>query len=482
MNNDNNNPTTITTNITITTTSSSVVDDEGLIIEKQQTTTFVGDDILNKERERNGKERITNSKTAIHNLMVQHDPILVFASKLLPTEKNIRNDVSALYAWCRRLDEICDDVENNTNSNINNNLESGTNLIVIQDQLEEWQHRFDRIWEQATISTKVEETENNTTVLLNNNDNTNNNIETDEGNNIDYDDDYWMDLALINCIRRYSDSDNDNDNNNRSVLITRRPFDDMIEGMKSDAVENRRIKTMEELETYAYSVAGTVSLMLLPILLSLSSSSSSSSSSTSTRSKLEHAQKPAIALGKAIQMINILRDAVQDVKLGRIYLPQDCLQQNNVDEQNDILDLVLVPSCVSNTVAASTTTTNDNEKNNKASSNGYRNVVQTVSLRAHKLLIEAEIGARTTFLLEVPFGILFVQIIIELYRDYLDELKYNRQYDNLTYNNNKSRDNGKGLSTSSINTTDKEYERVKISPMRKLQASFRAVIKVIFKG
>lgn len=145
--------------------------------------------------------------------------------------------------------------------------------------------------------------------------------------------------------------------------------------------------------------------------------------------------------------------------------------------------MVLVPSCVSNTVAASTTTTNDNEKNNKASSNGYRNVVQTVSLRAHKLLIEAEIGARTTFLLEVPFGILFVQIIIELYRDYLDELKYNRQYDNLTYNNNnKSRDNGKGLSTSSSNTTDKEYERVKISPMRKLQASFRAVIKVIFKG
>jgi len=38
----------------------------------------------------------------IKDLMSKHDPILLFASKLLPPAT--AKDASALYAWCRRLD------------------------------------------------------------------------------------------------------------------------------------------------------------------------------------------------------------------------------------------------------------------------------------------------------------------------------------------------------------------------------------------
>ncbi len=41
------------------------------------------------------------------DLMTKHDPILLFASRLLPPTAS--KDASALYAWCRRLDEIVDD-------------------------------------------------------------------------------------------------------------------------------------------------------------------------------------------------------------------------------------------------------------------------------------------------------------------------------------------------------------------------------------
>lgn len=43
----------------------------------------------------------TQEDEAIEELMKKHDPILLFASKLLDDET--ARDASALYAWCRRL-------------------------------------------------------------------------------------------------------------------------------------------------------------------------------------------------------------------------------------------------------------------------------------------------------------------------------------------------------------------------------------------
>ena len=276
--------------------------------------------------------------------MSKYDPILLFASRLLPPQTAL--DASALYAWCRRLDEITDDAE--------------IALSTKQQQLIDWDKRFVKLYNGEPFDA--------------------------------------MDNALYQCLQRNSE------------VLTEEPFRDMIEGMKADAVPNRTIKNMEELEQYAYQVAGTVGLMLLPLL----------------NANIEVSRSPAISLGKAIQLINILRDASPDAAMGRIYLPQDLLQREGVPN-SDILAL--------------------------KSSAGYCKVVKQVSNRATDLLLEAEIGKST-----LPgIGPLFVQILVELYGRYLVKLE-EVGYDNL---------NSCG-------------ERVKISSMEKILATVRALKKNIF--
>ena len=109
---------------------------------------------------------------------------------------------------------------------------------------------------------------------------------------------------------------------------------------------------------------------------------------------------PAIALGKAIQLINILRDARPDAALNRVYLPEDMLREAGVSV-GDVLRL--------------------------EPSGAYRDVVRRVSGRAEGLLREAEDGRST-----LPgLGPVFVQIIVELYREYLTKLRA-ASYDNLS--------------------------------------------------
>ncbi len=331
------------------------------------------------------------TKVAIENLMAEHDPILLFASRLLSPDK--AEDASALYAWCRRLDEICD------------NEDDASDLASVRNNLEVWQARFEALW-----SAKDDD--------------------DDKESQADYaNDEYLMDLALKRCIEKYQG----NGENAEKSLLTRIPFDDMIEGMKSDAFEGRRIQTMEELEVYAYRVAGTVGLMLLPLLLS---EGNDNDSVDRTLGAIETSREPAICLGKAIQLVNILRDATQDAKLGRIYLPQDMLSNEGVDESS-ILELGLSASP------------------GVSAPDGYKTVVKTVSVRALQLHAIAEEGKDT---LPAPLGPIFVQIIVELYRDYLSELE-RRHYDNLCHS-------GDG------------EDRVKISTLRKVKASWRALEKV----
>lgn len=92
-----------------------------------------------------------------------------------------------------------------------------------------------------------------------------------------------------------------------------RPFFDMLEGQRRD-LDFRQPSTMEELEDYAYYVAGSVGLMLLPLLHAESASDASLRAS-------------AVALGVAMQLTNILRDVGEDRDNGRVYLPAAVLEE-----------------------------------------------------------------------------------------------------------------------------------------------------------
>lgn len=72
---------------------------------------------------------------------------------------------------------------------------------------------------------------------------------------------------------------------------------DMIDGMVMDVpgIGKNRYETFKELELYCYRVAGTVGLMTLPIL------------GTAEGVSEEDAKFPALSLGIALQLTNILR-------------------------------------------------------------------------------------------------------------------------------------------------------------------------------
>lgn len=95
------------------------------------------------------------------------------------------------------------------------------------------------------------------------------------------------------------------------------PFDDMIEGQYSD-LEFTQPKNQRELENYCYYVAGTVSLMILPIL----------------SANHKNLKENAVSLGKAMQITNILRDIGEDYDKKRIYLPISVMEKFGYDEKN----------------------------------------------------------------------------------------------------------------------------------------------------
>lgn len=95
------------------------------------------------------------------------------------------------------------------------------------------------------------------------------------------------------------------------------PFYDMLEGQYRDA-HFKNIETESELDSYCYYVAGTVGLMVIPIL-----------------SEKHHAElrETAIMLGKAMQITNILRDVGEDHRKGRIYLSKEKLDKHGYSEE-----------------------------------------------------------------------------------------------------------------------------------------------------
>jgi phytoene synthase len=110
--------------------------------------------------------------------------------------------------------------------------------------------------------------------------------------------------ALKHCVRHYR--------------IPEQPFQDLISGMEMDLTKNR-YATFEELDLYCYRVAGVVGLMLTPVL---------------GCEDLAVAAPAAADLGKAMQLTNILRDVREDLERGRVYLPAEELAAFGLTEED----------------------------------------------------------------------------------------------------------------------------------------------------
>ena len=94
-------------------------------------------------------------------------------------------------------------------------------------------------------------------------------------------------------------------------------------GTAKEGGEISALASDEQLDDYAYRVAGCVGIfwskMSLAHLISLSPE------------KEEEFLEKGIRFGKALQMINILRDIPEDLRFGRCYIPEQALKGHNLD-------------------------------------------------------------------------------------------------------------------------------------------------------
>lgn len=107
--------------------------------------------------------------------------------------------------------------------------------------------------------------------------------------------------------------------------LSRQPFLNQMDGQLSD-LTLLRYETMEQLEHYCYLVAGTVGEMLLPVL----------------RDDLHaEAAEAGIALGKGMQIVNIIRDVGEDLRRRRRYIPAELMRRHGYTDEdldNGVID------------------------------------------------------------------------------------------------------------------------------------------------
>jgi phytoene synthase len=143
----------------------------------------------------------------------------------------------------------------------------------------------------------------------------------DEGYNLDF-----KKKDLLNFKNNFSNKNYDNPiiKNMWSLIndfgISMKIIDDLFDGVESDLKEIVQINSKKDLLIYSYRVAGTVGLMMAKIL----------------NVKNKNALKSAIDLGIAMQLTNISRDVVEDMKNNRTYIS---LNFDSIKETLKLADL-----------------------------------------------------------------------------------------------------------------------------------------------
>ncbi|WP_058305860.1 phytoene/squalene synthase family protein [Gracilibacillus massiliensis] len=93
--------------------------------------------------------------------------------------------------------------------------------------------------------------------------------------------------------------------------VSKTPFFTQIAGQRMDFVK-KEYETFEELEEYCYHVAGSVGEMLLPVLHD---------------NPDQQVIDAGIALGKGMQIVNIIRDVGEDQRMNRRYIPKSLMDK-----------------------------------------------------------------------------------------------------------------------------------------------------------
>ncbi|MGH9406441.1 MAG: phytoene/squalene synthase family protein [Terriglobia bacterium] len=104
----------------------------------------------------------------------------------------------------------------------------------------------------------------------------------------------------------------------RRFALPRGPFDELLLGLEMDLRMDQTgelYRTIEDLEVYCYRVASAIGLIAIEIF----------------GYRNPKTREYAVNLGKALQMVNILRDIESDARRKRVYLPSEDLGRFGID-------------------------------------------------------------------------------------------------------------------------------------------------------
>lgn len=118
--------------------------------------------------------------------------------------------------------------------------------------------------------------------------------------------DDWLALALGDAAQRFE--------------IPRDHFEQLLIGMQQDLTQTR-YETWAELEQYCYRAASVIGLICIAIF-------------GYDRRDAAEATERAVAMGKALQITNIMRDIAEDAERDRIYIAQEDLARHGYTEQD----------------------------------------------------------------------------------------------------------------------------------------------------
>lgn len=269
-------------------------------------------------------------------LTAEYAKTFYLATRAMP--KDQARATWAIYAWCRRVDELVDGPDVNPDPEVQ------------KADLSEWMTRLERMWDGDRYALAG----------------------LDE-----------YDVAFSDMIKSFPGAEIE-------------PYRDMVRGMLMDVSDKVTYESWDELYLYCYRVASTVGLMTMPVM------------GTAPGVTMEDARDPAVALGIALQITNILRDVGEDARdRGRIYLPEEDLRRFGVSSEY-ILD---------RSVGGPDIEIDDN----------YRELVKFEIARARDYYAQAEKGIA----LLAPSAQLPVAVAMELYREILNKIELNN-YDNLS--------------------------------------------------
>ena len=131
---------------------------------------------------------------------------------------------------------------------------------------------------------------------------------------------------VISCLKKFNSADKDRILRCLSIIIAGQTLDLERFGPANDSKEISALQSSDEMDDYAYRVAGSVgefwTSMTLAHLIKVDGP---------TEKKMFDL---GVKFGKALQMINILRDIPEDLRFGRCYIPEILLKEHGLTPED----------------------------------------------------------------------------------------------------------------------------------------------------